>query len=93
MADYIPSNEAAKLLWLWNLAMWLWRDNALNGLLHGFSIHEVNIFRFTVVQAKQAAKTTVDKEAGGGSPRLSGCRARGGPCTQGGRPGPGHPGK
>ena len=63
MADYIPSNEAAKLLWLWNLAMWLWRDNAVNGLLHGFSIHEVNMFRFTVVQAKQAANTTVDKEA------------------------------
>jgi len=25
MADYIPSNEAAKILWLWNLAEWLTR--------------------------------------------------------------------
>ena len=62
MADYIPSNEAAKLLWLWNLAMWLWRDNALNGLLYGFSFHEVNIFRFAVVQAKHAAASAAEKE-------------------------------
>ena len=23
MADYIPSNEAAKLLWMWTLGEWL----------------------------------------------------------------------
>ena len=63
MPDYIPNKEPAKIQWLWNLALWLWRDNALNGLLHGFSIHEVNIFRVTVVQAKQAADNNVTKQA------------------------------
>jgi len=59
MADYIPSREPAKILWLWNLMVWL----GSNGPSHGFTVDEVCELYFTVMQAKLAMDNNVSKQA------------------------------
>ena len=59
MPDYIPNKEPAKILWLWNLVVWI----TANGLAHGFTLAEVCKFYATVLQAKLAADNNVTKQA------------------------------
>ena len=59
MGDYIPSNEAGKMLWLFKFASWF----GGNGMSHGFTPVEVCAVLSGFVQAKLAVDNTVDKEA------------------------------
>jgi len=63
MADYIPSHEAMKIRWLWNLMVWLAEGGAVNGLAHGFTLDEICGFYFTVFQAKLAADNCAAMQA------------------------------
>jgi len=63
VADYIPSKEPAKILWMWNLMVWLVSDGAANALAHGFAAKEACTFYFAVFQAKLAADNNVSKQA------------------------------
>ena len=59
MPDYIPSNEPAKILWLYNFSIWI----GINGLTHGFTATEVCAMCTTYIQAKLAADNSVTKQA------------------------------
>jgi len=59
MADYIPSSERAKIVWLYHFAIWM----GSYGLSHGFTLGEACALVSTVLQARLAASNTVDKEA------------------------------
>ena len=65
MPDYIPNKEPAKILWLWNLMVWLADGGAANAFAHGFTLDEVCEYYFTVFQAKLAADNNVSKQAAG----------------------------
>ena len=63
MADYIPSGEAAKMRWMWNLMVWLMRDGAVHGLAHGFTLDEVCALVSAMLQVKLAADNAAEKQA------------------------------
>lgn len=50
MADYIPSSERAKIVWLYHFAVWM----GSYGLSHGFTLGEVCALVSTVLQARLA---------------------------------------
>ena len=58
MADYIPSGERAKLVWLYRFAVWF----GSYGVSYGFTLNEVCALVSTVLQARLVAASAAEKE-------------------------------
>lgn len=59
MPDYIPTNEAEKIMWLANFATWL----TANGATHGFTPAEIAAFNAAVADASTAVTDNVTAQA------------------------------